>query len=123
MSILTRIKNNSKVVGYFSYDDSGKVFCTPENACIISGSEELAKTYLRKMDSKNIARVTIKKIRCGEIMDAMEEGTKYAFDRESYDRFLPIARVEGMKNLLSGDVFLNEQATGLDFLTVELTGF
>jgi hypothetical protein len=122
MAIVKHIEKNSKVVGYFSYDSSGKVFCA-EGVCIVAGSEELTKTYLRKMTSKNPDRLIIKKIRFGEIMHDMQEGVKYSFDKEAYNRFLPLAKANGIENLLSGDVFLNEPSTGLDFITVGLAGF
>lgn len=65
--------------------------------------------------------VVIKEIRFSEILDNMAHGVIYAFDKESYSRFLPLAEMNEVKNLPSEDKFLEEPATGLDFLTINLT--
>lgn len=109
---------SSKVIGYFAYNDFGEIFCS-EDACIVAGSEELMREYFRKKKS-NIDGVVIKKIRFGEIIDGMREAVEYAFDRESYDRFLPLAKANGLP---SDDRFLQELATEMNFIMVKLVGF
>ena len=59
-NISNNIKEASKVIGCFSYTNSGVVFCDGD-ACVIAGSEELMESYLLKIpsgDSKDIIKKT-----------------------------------------------------------------
>lgn len=90
------IKEASKVIGYFSYG-SEAVFCDGD-ACIIAGTEEKMSQYLRKLaDGGENDR--IKKTRFGEIMEGLKRGGAYAFDEESYERFLQCAETNGIEGL------------------------
>lgn len=97
------IKEASKIIGYFSYTAAGNVSCDGD-ACIIAGSEELIKQYLEKMP-KSSQRDIIKKTRFGEIIEGLRRGGEYAFDEESYKRFLHFAKMNKMTDLPEGDVF------------------
>ena len=109
-------KTESKVIGYFAYNNFGEIFCS-EDACIVAGSEELMREYFG--NEKRSVDEVIRKIRFGEIMDNMREGVEYAFDRESYGRFSPLAKASG----LSDDGFLQEPKKGMNFIMVKLAGF
>lgn len=122
MAILTCIGTHFKVIGYIAEDDLGMTCCA-EEACIVAGSEEQMRKYLHRMTYNGIGRGIIRKIRFSSIMDGMKKGTEYAFDKEAYDRFLPLAEANKVENLPSGDKFLEEPANGLDFLTVRLVAF
>ncbi len=120
MAIPNHVKEASKVVGCFSYTNSGVVFCDGD-ACVIAGSEELMKSYLLKIptgDSKDI----IKKTRFGEIINGMKQGGAYAFDKESYDRFLSFAKLNEIDGLPSNDGFLDKSEIKLSFIRIQLTG-
>ena len=87
---------NSRVVGYFGATKRGDVVCDGP-ACIISGSYKRMKEYLAKSKRKPPGKVKIRKTRFGEVLSGMNMGGAYSFDEESYGRFLPLAREEGMK--------------------------
>jgi len=53
---------DSKVIGYFSYNSPSEVVCNG-GACVISGSEEKMKTYLKTVVSESSNKNTIRKAR------------------------------------------------------------
>jgi hypothetical protein len=84
---------DSKVIGYFAYSSPQAVVCTGK-ACVISGSEEAMRAYLSEQAMSK--RHTIRKTRFGEIMQGLSLGAAYAFDQQSYGRFLPLGRAAGL---------------------------
>ncbi len=52
------------------------------------------RAYLSQMGVGG--RHTIRKTRFGEIMRGLRLGAAYAFDEESYGRFLPLGRAAGL---------------------------
>lgn len=91
-------KGSHKVIGYFSYSDAGDVFCD-KDACVISGSSESLHGYIDAMLPDREANGIVKKTRFEEIMQGISRGAAYAFDQESYVRFLPLAEKNGMRDL------------------------
>jgi hypothetical protein len=87
------MSTDSKVIGYFAYSSPQAVVCTGK-ACVISGSEQAMRAYLSEPATST--RHTIRKTRFGEIMQGLSLGAAYAFDEESYGRFLPLGRVAGL---------------------------
>ncbi|MFP3941831.1 MAG: hypothetical protein ACLF0P_16170 [Thermoanaerobaculia bacterium] len=85
-----------KVVGYFAYLSRGKVICTDGDACLISGSVGAMKRYLAELAPEGASRATVKKTRFGEVLQGLELGAAYAFDRNSYRRFYPLAVRAGL---------------------------
>lgn len=110
---------DTKVIGVFAYATPMQVVCTGK-ACVIAGSEQAMKTYLQEIDADRGKRHTLRKTRFGEIMQGMHLGAAYAFDAESYARFYPLARTEGL-NIAQADFEVARQH-GDRFFTVELTG-
>ena len=90
-----------KVIGYFAYLSSGEVVCTG-SACVISGSESAMRQYIAELHPEGSDRHTVRKTRFGEIVQGLRLGAAYAFDEESYGRFLPLGRQEGLA-LAEGD--------------------
>jgi len=84
---------DSKVIGYFAYSSPQAIVCSGK-ACIISGSEDAMRQYVSRM--RSAARHTIRKTRFGQIMQGLSLGAAYAFDEESYGRFLPLGRAAGL---------------------------
>lgn len=84
---------DSKVMGYFAYSSAQAVVCTGK-ACVISGSESAMRQYLSELGANG--RHTVRKTRFGEIMQGLSLGAAYAFDEESYGRFLPLGREAGL---------------------------
>lgn len=110
------LKESSKVIGYFSHTSS-TVFCEGD-ACIIAGSEELMRLYLQKAPG-GAKRDVIKKTRWGEILEGLRRGGAYAFDEESYKRFLHLANLNGMKDLSAKEVFV-EPTSALHFIRIQI---
>jgi len=117
------MRQSDKVIGYFSYTNSGEVFCDGD-ACVIAGSEELMKSYLSKKPSdKN--NDLIKNTRFGEIINGMNKGGAYAFDEEAFARFLSVAKLNKIPGLPEdGSVPSGQERPkdGIHFIRIQLTG-
>jgi hypothetical protein len=83
------------IIGYFGATKRGDVACDGP-ACIIAGSYKTMKDYLAKSKTKPAGKLKITKTTFGEILSGIRMGGAYAFDEDSYGRFLPLAREEGM---------------------------
>lgn len=116
---MTMSDRDTKVIGFFAYAPPMNVVCSGR-ACVIAGSEQAMTNYLREIDPGNRTHRTIRKTRFGEIRQGMHLGGAYAFDEESYSRFYPLARMEGL-NVAEAD-FEAAHERGDKFFTVELTG-
>ena len=106
---------NSKVIGYFAYSSPSEVICDGD-ACVISGSEQSMKEYIKSSSSGSLANFTIKKTRFSEIVKGMKMGAPYAFDEKSYNRFYPLANKIGY-NLKEED-FSAPTETGRHFVVI-----
>lgn len=105
---------DSKVIGYFAFSSPTAVICEGD-ACVISGSEEKMRDYIASATVRSSEKHTIKKTRFGEIIKGMEMGAPYAFDEESYNRFLPLANKIGFN--LKEENF-SETETGFHFVVI-----
>jgi hypothetical protein len=109
-----------KVIGYFSYTKEGNVFCDGD-ACVISGSKETMRFYLKEMLPDSKEQDIIKKTKFGEIMNGLNRGGAYAFDKASYSKFLPLAKKCGMSDLpVANEFFSKGSPTGLHFIRIQL---
>jgi hypothetical protein len=106
-------------IGYFAATNRGDVVCDGP-ACIIAGSYKTMKDYLAKSKTRPPGKIKIIKTRFGEILAGMRMGAAYSFDAESYGRFLPLAREEGM-NFDDVD-FTPDKAGDVRFLTITPKG-
>ena len=86
---------HTKVIGCFAYSSSKAVVCSGK-ACVVSGSEVAMRNYISELNPQGAASHTVRKTRFGEIMQGLRLGAAYAFDEESYGRFLPLGRAEGL---------------------------
>jgi hypothetical protein len=111
---------NHKVIGYFAYASPAEVVCTGEagDACVISGSVRALETFIMEFDPDGRKRRTIKKTRFGEILRGLKLGAAYAFDEESYKKFYPLARQEGLP--VEEADFDEMKSKGFRFFTVQL---
>ena len=109
-----------KIVGYFSYSGTGNVFCDGD-ACIISATEELMHSYIKKMIFNHNERDIVKKTRLSEIINGLRQGGAYAFDRDSYAKFFSLVEKQGLFNDLPNpkDCFLEPSPTGLHFVRLK----
>lgn len=110
----------NKAVGYFSFTDTGNVFCDGD-ACVIAGSKKAMLKYIKKMAPKNKERDIIKKTTFSEIIKGLEAGAAYAFDEESCRLFLPLAKQHGIADLPDRKEFFSEPSpTGLHFMQIQI---
>lgn len=54
------------------------------------------RQYLAELHPEGVAGYAVRKTRLGEIMRGLRLGAAYAFDAQSYGRFLPLGRAEGL---------------------------
>lgn len=110
------IKEASKVVGYFSYSSNNNVFCDGD-ACVIAGSEKAMEAYLQEAPSDG-SRDIIKKTRFGEIIEGLRKGGAYAFDKETYTRFVQCATCNGM-DCSSWEDGLTDSPSSAQFMRIQ----
>ncbi len=111
--------SDSKVIGVFAYRSRTEVVCTDVDACVIVGSEEaMRRRHIAEVHEWNSDGITIKKTRFGEIVQGLLAGGAYGFDRESYSRFLPLARELGLR--VEDADFPSEPSNERRFFTVRL---
>lgn len=89
-------ERGTKVVGFFAYWSPTQVVCVETDACLIAGSSAAMARYLAKHDPLRAPKATVKKTRLGEIASGLQLGAAYAFDKESYARFHPLALEAGL---------------------------
>ena len=106
---------NSKVIGYFAFSSPSEVICDGD-ACVISGSEQSMKDYIKSITSGSSNKVTIKKTRFSDIVKGMKMGAPYAFDEQSYNRFYPLANKIGYS--LKEEDFSVPTETGRHFVVI-----
>ena len=84
-----------KVVGYFTnYKGSQDLLCDGDS-CVIAGSADVMKLYIKKLAKDNPKDYHIRKTRFSDIIQGMSMGGVYSFYRKAYGNFLPILRLEG----------------------------
>jgi len=108
----------TKVVGYFAYLSPTQVVCSDMDACVVSGSSKAMEEYLAEIDPHGASKATVKKTRFGEIRRGLQLGAAYAFDKESYARFYPLAVEAGMP--VAAADFEEQSHQGARFFTVRL---
>lgn len=111
-----------RVVGYFSYSITGHVFCDGD-ACIIAGTEALMYSYIKSMMSHHKEQDIVKKTRFGEVINGLNQGGAYAFDKDAYAKFFSFAEKYGLDDLPDPNhFFLEPSPTGLHFIRIQLGG-
>lgn len=112
-------KDSHKIIGYFADTESGMVLCEGE-ACVIADSALLMQSYLIKaqlIDDKK--KSIIKKTRFSEIMNGLDKGALYAFDKGSYKRFADLAKINRLDFLHSEGMPSDESHTGIPLVIVQ----
>lgn len=89
-------QRDTVVIGFFAYFSPGQVVCTEVDACVVSGSASAIAAYLAEIAPQGVTKAKVKKTRFGEILRGLGLGAAYAFDKESYARFYPLALEEGL---------------------------
>lgn len=111
-------QRDTRVIVFFAYRSSSEVICTDVDACVIAGSEQATRDFVIETDPASARTTTIKKTRFGEILSGLQLGAAYAFDRESYSRFFPLAREAGLP--VSQADFEQQDRQGNRFFTVRI---
>jgi hypothetical protein len=84
--------DDTRVIGYFAYLSPTECVCTDVDACVVSGSSDAMEQYVAEVHPQARREAVVKKTRLRDILRGLQLGAAYAFDRESYGRFLPLAR-------------------------------
>jgi hypothetical protein len=88
---------DTKVLGYVAVQTGSiNVFCD-DDSCIVAGSEKLMEEYIATISTDRKSAFRITKARYGQILQAMQIGGAYSFDRESYPKFCSLARDDGFE--------------------------
>lgn len=106
-------KKLGKVIGYFAFHPPIDVLCDGD-ACIIAGTQSALNKYIKTLSAPEVAFQN-RKTRLSDIRDGIDRGGAYAFDKESYKIFHPLANELGFK--LKNEDF-NSTETGLHFVVV-----
>ena len=109
---------DSQVIGYFAYLSPMDVICTDVDACLVSGSSRAMEEYLAEAHPHRAASIAVRKTRFGEILRGLTLGAAYAFDKESYARFYPLALEVGLP--VEAADFDGRSGSGGRFFTVRL---
>jgi hypothetical protein len=111
---------DTKVVGYFAYLSAMQVVCTDVDACVVSGTSRAMEQYVAEVFPTAATKATVKKTRFGEILQGLRLGAAYAFDKESYARFYPLA-LEAAIPVAAADLD-DPRHRGTRFFTVRPSG-
>ena len=90
-----RAQNRSKVLGYIADSANGQMFRLDE-ACVVAGQEGTLRRYIATLPREIAEQLAIRKVRFGDILDALGKGGEYVFDEPSYARFQPLAAKAGL---------------------------
>jgi hypothetical protein len=89
-------QSDTRVIGHFALLSPTDVLCTDGGACMIAGSGEAMAQYLGELPPGRSGKATVRKTSFGEIRRGLSLGAAYAFDREAYARFHPLALEAGI---------------------------
>jgi hypothetical protein len=76
------------------------------------------KKYIQELYPTKITNRTIRKTRFGEILKGLELGAAYAFDKDSYSIFYPLAKEIGLD--VKEANFTEQEKKGNRFFTVQI---
>ena len=69
--------DDTKVIGWFAYASRTEVVCTEVDACVISGSEEAMRDYVKELQAEGAGGShTIRKTRFAEIIQGIKRESK-----------------------------------------------
>lgn len=116
------VDRDSKVLGYVAFGPGRlSVLCFDEDACIIVGSAERMRHYIINTPSAlSLDSYTISKARYGIVRQAMAVGALYAFDLEAFERFRPLAALDGhdLSDIPSEDDTWPREESGIPLICI-----
>lgn len=104
-------------IGYLANVPPSKVVCV-DNACLVTGSSEAMRQFVATVDPDLKNSVKILKTSFGDVLRALHGGGAYAFDKQAYSRFYPLARREGLD--VKDVDFEDIKKQGFSFVTVRI---
>ena len=87
--------SGSRVLGVYAHAAPDEVLRF-EEACLIAGSRERLRAYLQSRPQLRNVALVISKIRFADVHAGLDAGASYAFDKEAFERFAPLARDAGI---------------------------
>ena len=107
---------DNKVIGHLAYITKTHLICDGDS-CVIAGSEEKIRSYIKQISPELYDKITIKKARFKDIKRGLEFGAAYSFDEEAYDRFRLVAGKAGIS--LGSEDYTTEAPTGLHLVRIQ----
>jgi hypothetical protein len=91
-------QKETKVLGFVAVVPGGVDVLCDGDSCVVAGSEKAMKQYIEMSTAGDgDVRFRVTKARYGHVLRAMKLGGAYSFDRESFSRFCPLAREDGIE--------------------------
>jgi hypothetical protein len=88
---------DAKVLGYVAVKLGAPDVLCVSDSCVVAGSESKMKEHILTLSHNAHGKYQITKARYGHVLKVMKLGGVYSFDEESYARFHPLAREDGME--------------------------
>jgi hypothetical protein len=110
----------TKVLGFIAVvPGTINVLCDGDS-CAVMGSEKALKHYIAISADEPDIKYRITKARYGHVLRAMKMGGAYSFDRESFSRFCPLAREDGIDVVdFTPENQRKQQGTGIPLMRVQ----
>ena len=86
---------SKKAIGYFAVRKGSVNMLCDGDALLIAGTQQLMTRYIIKLAEESPSKYKVKKTRYGEIMQGMQMGGVYTFDKVAFNKFLPLLKSEG----------------------------
>ena len=87
--------NMTEFIGYYASFQGDRAIVNEDNSVIVFGKKHDFINYHENHPEKVTEIPTYKKIYFSEIIQGIYEGNSFAFDEISYNRFYPIAQLNG----------------------------
>ena len=110
----------TKILGFIAVvPGSINVLCDGDS-CVVTGSEKKMKQYIAESAPEPGVGYRITKARYGHVLQAMKMGGTYSFDQESFSRFCPLAREDGIDVVdFTPEGQRKPQGTGIPLMRVQ----
>lgn len=88
---------DTKVLGFVALKPGTPNVVCDGDSCIVAGSEKRMNEYIKAFSNNPDTKYQTSKARYGHVLKVIKLGGAYSFDEESYSRFCPLAREDGME--------------------------
>jgi hypothetical protein len=87
--------NITELIGYYGSLQGDRAIVNEDSSVIVIGNKNDFINYHENHPEKVTENLVYKKIYYNEIIQSINEGYSFAFDEVSYNRFYPIAQLNG----------------------------